>query len=136
MLALGAIIGVGRAPAAPPKAPCVVSPSPVSLDLTPAWTVTAAGGAQGDLYEIRLRQGGVPRQDEGATIARVIPDAGGVVAATFDTIDYREYPVSNFNATLIPGTAKVTVVKARAGGGGGGPNGADTLASCSLIVTE
>lgn len=106
----------------------------MSLGADSSWTVVAYGGALDVLYEVRLRQNGVPRQDEGATIARVYADDARVVTATLETMDYREFPFSNFYPTLIPGTARVTVVKARAGGGPS--NGADTLATCRFGVVE
>ena len=113
---------------------CMIFPDPVSLSVTPSWTVTATGGGAGVLYEVQLRQNGVPRPDEGTTIRRVVADDGGVVAATFETLDYRVVGLSNFWATLIPGTAKVTIKAYRTGGGPGGA--ASTLASCSFTVVE
>lgn len=115
---------------------CTITPNPVSLSLTPSWTVTASGGKDGVLYEIQLRQGGVPRQDEGTTMARVTADVNGTVSATFETLDYRVLQLSNFWATLIPGTANISIKSSHQGGGGSTTGHKTTLASCSFTVVE
>lgn len=115
---------------------CTITPNPVSLALTPSWTVTASGGQDGVLYEIQLREGGVPRQDEGTTMARVYADVDGAVSHTFETLDYRVLQLSNFWPTLVPGTANVSIKSAHQGGGGSTTGHKTTLASCSFTVVE
>jgi len=109
------------------RAPCTVSPDPVSISAGTQYTVTATGGTSAEFYEIIIRQRHDGDTDERRD-ALVQADAGGIVQYTFTA-----YPLvpGDFGGLLVD-DAKVNVVRYRTGGGSGGA--ASTLATCSFTA--
>lgn len=108
--------------------PCTVVPDPVSISAADHYTVTAVGGTPGELYEVIISQKHDGVTDEGRDWLGYA-DANGTVTADF--VAYPKY--EGDPSGLLVGSASVTVVRARAGGGPGGA--ASTLARCGFTVS-